>query len=97
MKLTKEQVQHIANLARLELTAKEKEKFRDQLSSILDYVEKLKQVDTKEVAGTAHATGLENVMREDKITSASKEAKDKLLEAAPISEKGLVKTRGVFE
>lgn len=97
MKLTKEQVQHIANLARLELTAKEKEKFRDQLSSILDYVEKLNKVDTKEVAATAHATGLENVMREDKIKAGDKETTGKLLEAAPMSEKGLVKTRGVFE
>lgn len=97
MKLTKEQVEHIAMLARLGLTAKEKEKFRDQLSSILDYVEKLNEVDTKEVAATAHATGLENVMRTDKITASEKETMSKLIQAAPVSERGLVKTRGVFE
>ena len=47
MSLTKQQVEHIASLARLELTDQEKEKFTKELSSILDYFEQLKEVDTE--------------------------------------------------
>lgn len=67
MKLTKEQVEHIARLARLGLTPEEIEKYQTELSSILDYVEKLNEVDTENVEPTAQVTGLKNVMREDKV------------------------------
>ena len=64
-KLSTGQVEHIAKLARIELTEKEKEKFSAELSSILDYVEKLNQVDTKNIEPISQVTGLENVERED--------------------------------
>lgn len=60
-------VAHIAKLANLPLKAKEKEKFEKQLSEILTYVEKLKDVDTKNIEITSQVTGLENVAREDKV------------------------------
>ena len=63
--ISKEKVEHIAKLARIELTKQEKEKFFKELSSILDYVEQLKQVDTSKVKSVAQITGLGNVMRED--------------------------------
>lgn len=63
--ITPEQVKHIAKLARLGLLDADVEKFAKQLSSIMEYVEKLNEVDVKDVAPTSQVTGLENVMRED--------------------------------
>ena len=67
--ITKEKVQHIAKLARLGLTAQEIKKMSKELSTILDYVEKLKEVDILGVAPTSHPLEIENVMREDIIKS----------------------------
>ena len=97
MAISKEEVKHIAMLARLGLTEEEKEKFASQLSSILDYVEQLKEVDTGGVEPTAQVTGLENVMREDKIEGCDKKTRDKLLKLAPETEDDLVKTKSVFD
>lgn len=58
-------VTHIAKLANLTLSKGEQDKFEKQLSEILSYVEKLKEVDTKNVETTSQVTGLENVTRED--------------------------------
>lgn len=58
-------VGHVAKLANLPLKPEEKNKFEKQLSEILSYVEKLKEVDTKNVEITSQVTGLENVMRND--------------------------------
>ncbi len=63
--ITPEQVKHIAKLARLGLLDADIEKFAKQLSSIMEYVEKLNEVEVKDVAPTSQVTGLENVMRED--------------------------------
>lgn len=68
MSLTIAQVEEIAGLARLELSPKEKERFRDQLSAILDYAETLQALDTSDVPPTAQVTGLTGVMRPDMIT-----------------------------
>ena len=65
MKITKEEVEHVAKLARLELSEQEKEKLTDQLSGILTYVEKLNSLDTKGVEPTAHVLDIKNVMRDD--------------------------------
>jgi len=67
LKLTIEGVKHVAKLANLSLTEKEIKKFLPQLSSILDYVSKLQEVNTDNVEPTSQVTGLENVFREDKI------------------------------
>jgi aspartyl-tRNA(Asn)/glutamyl-tRNA(Gln) amidotransferase subunit C len=65
MKISKQEVEHVAKLARLELSEQEKEKLTDQLSNILTYVEKLNELDTAGVEPTAHVLDIENVMRED--------------------------------
>jgi len=65
MKITKQEVEHVAKLARLELSEQEKEKLTDQLSNILTYVETLNGLDTKGVEPTAHVLDLRNVMRDD--------------------------------
>lgn len=63
--ITPEQVKHIAKLARLGLKDGDGEKFAGQLSSIIEYIEKLNEVDVRNVEPTSQVTGLENVMRED--------------------------------
>ena len=63
--LSKDEVKHIAGLARVGLDEKEIEKFSKTLSSILDWVEQLEEVDITGIEPTAHITGLENVARED--------------------------------
>ena len=65
MKMTLQEVEYVARLARLELTLAEKELFADQMGAILGYVEKLKELDTEGVVPTAHAVPMENSFRED--------------------------------
>ncbi len=67
MKITKKDVEHVAKLARLRLTEEEKEKFGKQLSEILEYVEKLNELDTEKVKPASHVVPLKNVMREDEV------------------------------
>jgi aspartyl-tRNA(Asn)/glutamyl-tRNA(Gln) amidotransferase subunit C len=80
--ISKEQIEHIAKLARIELTEEEKERFTKELSSILDYVNQLNKVDASKIEGISRVTGLENIVRkdtEDKI----RDKKYKLLNEAP--------------
>lgn len=64
-KITKEEIAHIAMLARLHLSEEEKALFGAQLSSILDYMEKLNELETSIIEPTSHVLPLSNVMRED--------------------------------
>jgi aspartyl-tRNA(Asn)/glutamyl-tRNA(Gln) amidotransferase subunit C len=66
-KITLAEVEHVARLARLSLSAAEKERMRSQLDLILGYVAKLATVDTEGVPPTAHVLPLVNVMREDEV------------------------------
>lgn len=65
MKISKADVEHIAMLARLRLSEEEKETYSEQLSKILDYIEKLNQLDTSDVEPTSHVLEITNVFRED--------------------------------
>ncbi|AHN23399.1 Asp-tRNA(Asn)/Glu-tRNA(Gln) amidotransferase subunit GatC [Lysinibacillus sphaericus] len=67
-KLTKEEVKHVANLARLAITEEEAEKFAEQLGKITDFAEQLNELDTTNVEPTTHVLPLVNVMREDVAT-----------------------------
>ena len=69
MKLSRDEVLHIARLARLGLTEGELDKFREQLSNILDNFEILEQVDTSNVPPTAQAIPLQNVFGEDEVAA----------------------------
>ncbi len=95
--LTKVDVKHIAHLARLGLTDQEIEKYTTQLSSILEYVEQLQQVNTDGVEPTAQVTGLENVMRADVIEKFNKADREQMIKLAPETEDNLIKTKSVFE
>lgn len=70
-KLSKSEVQHVAKLAKLDLTEKEIEKYAIQLSSIVDFISELSEVDTEGIEPTSQTTGLENVFRDDVIDSAN--------------------------
>lgn len=98
MSITKKEVEHIARLARIELTDAEIAKYENDLSGILDFVNKLNEADTEHVAPLAGGTELKNVMREDvfEIQHDSIEAA-MLVKAAPEHENGFVKVKKVFE
>jgi aspartyl-tRNA(Asn)/glutamyl-tRNA(Gln) amidotransferase subunit C len=65
--ITREDVEHVAELARLELTAAEKEQFITQLNHILTYFEKLNELDTTGVEPTAQVIPMSNVLRDDAV------------------------------
>lgn len=67
MALTRQDVEKIAYLARLELTEAEKAQYQEQLSAVLDYAERLNELDLTSVPPTAHAVTQHNVLREDVI------------------------------
>jgi aspartyl-tRNA(Asn)/glutamyl-tRNA(Gln) amidotransferase subunit C len=97
MKLTTKEVEHIAELARLGMTTTEKKKFQTQISSILDYVEKLGEVNTVGVEPTAQVSGVINALRADEVKSQTRETMENLVKSAPMRENNLVKTKAVFE
>jgi aspartyl-tRNA(Asn)/glutamyl-tRNA(Gln) amidotransferase subunit C len=65
MKLTVEQVRHVATLARLSLSSEEEERYAEQLSAILDAVNQLQELDVSGVEPTSHATLASSLLRED--------------------------------
>jgi aspartyl-tRNA(Asn)/glutamyl-tRNA(Gln) amidotransferase subunit C len=66
--ISREEVQHVARLARLHLSDEELERMREQLDAILAYVDKLRELDVEGVEPTSHAVPLVNVMRDDAVT-----------------------------
>jgi len=92
-------VKHIAKLARMGLTEEEEKKFAKDLSSILDFVTKLKEADTKGVEPTAQVTGVFNVFREDEINAAGQDeqTKKQILGNVPAKERGYIKVKRVLE
>jgi aspartyl-tRNA(Asn)/glutamyl-tRNA(Gln) amidotransferase subunit C len=95
MKLSREEVQHLARLVRLGLSDDEIEMFRVQLSNILENFEILSQVDTSKLKPTAQAIELQNVFRRD-IPQASYPPVDILINA-PEQDNGFFKVQAVFE
>ncbi len=86
MKITKEEVRHIARLSRLALSADETETFSGQLNAIIEYVEKLNELVTGDITPTSHVLPLENVTRSDRCApSLSRE--DALKNAPDATEK----------
>jgi aspartyl-tRNA(Asn)/glutamyl-tRNA(Gln) amidotransferase subunit C len=67
MQITKDQVLHIAKLARVNLDESEAEKFTKQMGDIVGFVDKLNEVDTKGVIETNQVNGMKNVLREDEV------------------------------
>jgi len=81
MSISREEIRHVARLARLALTDEEQMVMTDQLSSILEYVAKLDELDTTEVEPTYHVVEMSNVMRDDEARPSS--PLDDVLKNAP--------------
>ena len=95
MALTREEVLHVAWLARVGVTDADVEKFQQQLSTIIETFDVLSQIDTTDVPPTTHTLPLENVMGDD-------EPRDSLLPAevllnAPQQQEGYLRVRAVLE
>ena len=95
MSITVKDVEHVAKLARLELSEDEKERFTGQLNAILKYAEKLNELDTGNIAPTSHVLPLANVMREDENRPSS--PIDKVMKNAPDEEDGSFRVPAVLE
>ncbi|PLX45058.1 MAG: Asp-tRNA(Asn)/Glu-tRNA(Gln) amidotransferase GatCAB subunit C [Deltaproteobacteria bacterium] len=95
MKISKEEVEHVASLARLEFSPAEIETFASQLSSILEYVEKLGELDLAGVEPTAHVHEIVNAFRDDVVTPGL--TNEEALMNAPYPEDGCYRVAKVIE
>ena len=95
MKLSREEVLHIALLARLGLTETEVDRLREQLSNILENFEILQQVDTTGVPPTSQSIALQNVVRKDEVSASLPQAQ--VLANAPRKEGEFFRVRAVLE
>ncbi len=95
MSITSNDVEHVAKLARLELSDAEKEQFTGQLNAILKYAEKLNGLDTDDVEATSHVLPIVNVMRPDEQRDSL--PIEKVLLNAPDEEDGQFKVPAVLE
>ena len=95
MKITREEVEHVARLARLGLSEEERERMRAQLDAILTYIDKLNELDTTDVEPTSHVIPITNVFREDKVwTSLSQ---DEALTNAPDRQEAFFRVPRILE
>lgn len=95
MSLSREQVEHVARLARVGITEDDVGRFSHQLSDVLDYFQRLDQVDTEDVPPTSHTLSLHNVMREDE-PKAAYDVED-ILANAPDQEERRFRVRAILE
>jgi aspartyl-tRNA(Asn)/glutamyl-tRNA(Gln) amidotransferase subunit C len=95
VKLSLEQVNHVAELARLGLSDAEKERLADELSKILDYIDQLEQLDTRDVEPTAQVGGLVDVFREDRVEASL--LLDAALQNAPAKDGAYFRVRAMQE
>ncbi len=95
MKLTGDDVKHVAKLASLPLTDEETSKLESELSETLNYVQELNEIDTKGVMPTSQVTGLENVERED--VAADSLTQDQALSNAKSKKDGFFVVKVILE
>lgn len=95
MSISKEEVQHVAKLARLSLDEEKSVQFTEQLNQILKFAEKLDELDTDGVEPTSHVMPLSNVLREDVVQPSI--TREKALANAPEKQDGMFKVPPVFE
>ena len=95
MKLSRQEVQHIALLARLGLTETEVDKLSEQLSNILENFEVLQQVDTSDIPPTAQSIALQNVVSDDEVAPSLPQSQ--VLANAPQEEANFFRVRAVLE
>lgn len=94
-KLSREDILKLARLSRLRLSEEEITRFQGEISAILDYVERLNDVDTEDLQPTYQVTGLKNVMRKDETVEYQADSKT-LLKNAPAVENNQFKVKRVL-
>jgi aspartyl-tRNA(Asn)/glutamyl-tRNA(Gln) amidotransferase subunit C len=94
--ITKEEVLHLAQLAKLKLTNEEIVKFQTQLSEILTYISQLDEIDTSLIKQTDQVTGLQNITSADGVLNERKLTQDEALRNAPNKKDGYVKVPAIF-
>jgi aspartyl-tRNA(Asn)/glutamyl-tRNA(Gln) amidotransferase subunit C len=95
MPISVEEVRHIANLARLKLTAEEEVRYAEQLSAVLDYAARLKEVDTAHISPTSSVLPFEAPLRADKPRPCP--PRERMLSNAPEQEDGMFRVPPVLE
>jgi aspartyl-tRNA(Asn)/glutamyl-tRNA(Gln) amidotransferase subunit C len=94
--LTLTDVKHVAKLAKLDLTEDELKKFLSQLSSVVDYISELSEVDTDKIEPTSQTTGLEDVYREDVVVPASTLTQEEALGGTDNFHNGYFKVKAIL-
>ncbi|MFQ5847218.1 MAG: Asp-tRNA(Asn)/Glu-tRNA(Gln) amidotransferase subunit GatC [Candidatus Methylomirabilales bacterium] len=95
MKITREEVDHVARLARLGLSDEESERMRAQLDAILSYIDKLNELDTGNVTPTSHVIPMTNVFRQDVVCPSLSQAQ--ALANAPDSQEAFFRVPRILE
>jgi len=99
--ISKQEVQHIAKLARIKLIEQEVKKFQKELSAILDYIKTLNEVDVSKIEPTFHASedfiDEKTLIRPDKSESQPEEVVDELIKSAPDKKARHIKVKAIFQ
>ncbi|KGA96246.1 glutamyl-tRNA amidotransferase subunit C [Alkalihalobacillus alcalophilus ATCC 27647 = CGMCC 1.3604] len=93
--ISKDQVKHVAHLARLAITEEEAEMFTEQLDKIISFAEQLNELDTDGIEPTTHVLNMTNVLREDKSTAGL--PVEEVLKNAPDHEDGQVRVPSIID
>jgi aspartyl-tRNA(Asn)/glutamyl-tRNA(Gln) amidotransferase subunit C len=94
-RISKDQVKHVANLARLAITEEEAEKFTKHLDSIITFAEQLNELDTEGVEPTSHVLNMKNILREDRAAEGL--PREEVLKNAPEHQDGQFKVPSILE
>lgn len=97
MALKKEEIEHLSDLARLKIDEEDIEQYGKQMSSILEYVQTLGQLDTDDVEAFAHATSGENAFRADEVERCDNDVRKRAIDEFPNREGDLLEVQAVFE
>lgn len=95
MTITDETIDYVGILAKLELSDEEKERAKQDMTNMLDYVSKLNELDTENVEAMSHAFPVKNVFREDVVTNT--DDREQLLKNAPEQKDGCYKVPKTFD
>ena len=94
--LTQEEIEHIAHLARIELTQEEVVRYGKEMSAILEYIQKLEEIETDNVEPIGHITGMVNIYREDIARTENTEEVEGIMDNVPYTKKGCISVKQVL-
>jgi len=94
-RISKEEVKHVAHLARLAITEEEAEKFTQQLDAIISFAEQLNEIDTTNIVPTSHVLEMKNVMREDQAAKGL--PVEEVVKNAPDHKDGYIRVPSILE